>query len=310
MKIQINTYGGILGWVAHKYFSGFLINKWLKIQEHNRLKSTTEYVKYFIRQDVPPLFEMVEIETINRCNGECSFCPANKNEDKRPYKKMEKEVFEKIILELKDIDYQGEVLLEVNNEPLLDVRLTEFAKFVKKNLPECSLQIITNGTLLTKEKLNELAPYMDKIVINNYSERYLLNKNIKNVYLYAKNNLKHYNTEIEIRRRYVKEVLTNRAGTAPNKRKAADICIPCLYPFVGVTIFSNGNVGLCSNDCFEQTNFGNVAEERLLNIWNGQEMKKMREAISQGRKKYSFCKACDVIGIGTREKIASDEMGE
>ena len=50
------------------------------------------------------LFDHVEIETINRCNGICSFCPVNRKVDTREFKKMDKSVFEKIINELSDIN--------------------------------------------------------------------------------------------------------------------------------------------------------------------------------------------------------------
>ena len=44
-------------------------------------------IKYIKRYS---LFEEISIETINRCNGVCSFCPVNKNLDKREYHLMEK----------------------------------------------------------------------------------------------------------------------------------------------------------------------------------------------------------------------------
>lgn len=56
--------------------------EWNKIVENNRKKSDVRaYVKE-VEKDVP-LFEYVEIETINRCNGVCSFCPVNKLVDTR-----------------------------------------------------------------------------------------------------------------------------------------------------------------------------------------------------------------------------------
>ena len=44
-----------------------------------------------------PLFESIEIETINRCNGTCSFCPINRNDDTRILHKMSDELFYNII---------------------------------------------------------------------------------------------------------------------------------------------------------------------------------------------------------------------
>lgn len=309
MSIKISSFGGRVGWIAHKYLSRRLIPLWLWMTEKNRKRDTYTYVNRFINMKEAPLFKMVEIETVNRCNGTCSFCPANIHDESRPFQKMKAEVFYKIIDELKEIDYEGDVLLEVNNEPLIDSRLVEFANYIKENVTRCTVAIITNGTLLTVEKIIQLSKCMDRITINNYSEKYALNDNLRIVYDYIKKNPKEFeNIEIEIRRRYVKEVLTNRAGAAPNKRgEGHAVTIPCLYPFVGITIFPNGNVGLCSNDCFEKTNYGNVRDESLMSIWNGDKIRAARTAIASGRKNYEICRKCDVIGIGTREKLASEE---
>lgn len=306
MPVKIKSYGGIPGWVIHKYLSRQLIGPWLFLLQTLRRKSTERFVNSYIKMYTAPLFHMVEIETINRCNGKCAFCPSNVNSEKRPFKKMPEEVFKKIVSELKKLGYSGEVLLEVNNEPLIDVRLKKFASMLKTEVPSCKVGIITNGTLLTVDKLEDLKTVLDKIIINNYSKKYRLNGNISEIYNFIKKHEQQYkDIEIEIRRRYISEILTNRAGMAPNNKKASyNVTMPCLYPFVGITIFPDGVVGLCSNDCFEQTDFGNINEERMVDIWNGSKMKKARIAIAKGRKNYNFCKSCDVIGIGTREKIA------
>ena len=41
----------------------------------------------------------IEIETVNRCNNTCSFCPVNRNNDTRPYQKMTDEFFYSLIVE-------------------------------------------------------------------------------------------------------------------------------------------------------------------------------------------------------------------
>ena len=38
------------------------------------------------------LFSSVEIEIINRCNGECSFCPVNRYTDPRRLKRMDSQL--------------------------------------------------------------------------------------------------------------------------------------------------------------------------------------------------------------------------
>ncbi len=114
-----------------------------------------------------PLFNKIEIETINQCNNTCSFCPVNILKDKRIHQQMTMELFESIILQLVSLNYQGTINLFSNNEPLLDSLLLERLKFARKNLPNAYIFIYTNGLLMTPEKLIELLPYVDFIHINN-----------------------------------------------------------------------------------------------------------------------------------------------
>ena len=53
------------------------------------------------------IFKIIEIETINRCNNICSFCPVNKDNDIRKYQRMSNRVYEKLIDELSSINYSG-----------------------------------------------------------------------------------------------------------------------------------------------------------------------------------------------------------
>ena len=113
------------------------------------------------------LFNKIEIETINQCNNTCSFCPVNALKDKRVHQQMTMELFEKIILQLASLNYQGTINLFSNNEPLLDSLLLERLKFTRKNLRNVCIYIYSNGLLMTPEKLMELLPYVDFVHINN-----------------------------------------------------------------------------------------------------------------------------------------------
>ena len=44
----------------------------------------------------------VEIETLNRCNNDCSFCPVNRHDDTREFHKMSENMFYNIIEQLED----------------------------------------------------------------------------------------------------------------------------------------------------------------------------------------------------------------
>lgn len=64
----------------------------------------------------------------------------------------------------------------------------------------------------------------------------------------------------------------------------------CDRPMDQAVINSNGNVLICCRDWQEQNVLGNVYENTLLEIWQGKEMKKIQEFISN--KQYNLVKCC------------------
>ena len=130
---------------------------------------------------IPPI-NTIEIETINRCNNDCSFCPVNRNDDTRPFCKMSEELFKKIIDELAQNNYSGYISLFSNNEPLVDVRIFQFLKYAKDKLPNATHCMYTNGILLDDEKYIELVKYLDFLVIDNYDDDLKLLPNVSEIY--------------------------------------------------------------------------------------------------------------------------------
>ena len=55
-----------------------------RFRETRMEKQNDEAVKKYALDNMPQPCE-IEIETINRCNGICPFCPINANEPQRPY---------------------------------------------------------------------------------------------------------------------------------------------------------------------------------------------------------------------------------
>ena len=128
-KIKCVTYGGKAGWVLRKHFSQYTSWAYLEVQYLLRKSLFKSYIKLFetkFNENNTIMPCLISIETINRCNSSCAFCPANKNTDKRPFAKMEEGLFHKIIGELSDLEYDGYLNLYVNNEPFMDVRIEEW----------------------------------------------------------------------------------------------------------------------------------------------------------------------------------------
>ena len=186
MSVKYHNFGGVIGWNLQKYFPNLSSDSYLKLQRSTRNKLQQEYIDYFLSTEEPPMPLVVNLETINRCNSTCSFCTANKNAEKRPYKRMEDSLFYSIIDQLADWGYTGHLTLYGNNEPFLDTRIVEFHKYCREKLPHSFIFLSSNGLLLTVDKVKEIIPYVNQLIINNYCRDMKLHDNVKEIYEYAK----------------------------------------------------------------------------------------------------------------------------
>lgn len=308
MGIKINSFGGPLVWLFRKYNSNFTSKVMLNYAAKSYDKSIREYIEKFLKSEETPIFGNVMLETINRCNGTCAFCTANRYDEKRAYKKMEESLFNKIITELKELQFAGNIYFNVNNEPFIDNRILQFVKHAKENVPNAKNIIITNGTLLNIDKVDSMIGVVDELIINNYSKRYKLSEQISEIFKKIRGGGTRYQKiNIVINRRYSEEILATRAGKAPNKPKKNNrINNPCIYPYTDLVIFPDGEVGMCCNDCFEETHFGNVRDNSLVEVWNNEKFTDLRNKMRNGRDSYLFCKECDVVDAGGREKLIKE----
>ena len=241
-----------------------------------------------------PLFNQIEIETYNRCNGGCEFCPVSVKNDTREEKIMSESLFYKIIDELSNIDYHGCLSLFSNNEPFLDQRIMEFCQYVRQSVPHAKTHLYTNGTLLTLDIFIKVIEYLDELIIDNYNVELALTPNnlaIKN-YCEEHPELK---KKVTIFLRNPKEILEARGGQAPNKKKRELLSdVKCTHPFRQLIIRPDGKVSICCNDALGFTDMGDVSKDSLVDIWWGERFREVREKINAGgRGKVEFCRYCD-----------------
>jgi len=242
-----------------------------------------------------PLFSRVEIETINRCNASCTFCPVNKNADTRPHLKMTDDLFDKILNELHELKYSGTVALFANNEPFLDKRIEEFAKNTRTLLPEARIEIFTNGTVLKLSRFIEVIPYLDLMVIDNYNDDLKWHDTVKAIREYLDQNPEH-RAKVSIRMRRETALMSSRGGQAPNNSKKKPLPISCLLPFYHLYIRPDGKIGLCCVDALYKFTLGDVSVQSLKDVWYSENYTKIREKIREGRNTLEVCDCCDSYG--------------
>jgi len=270
-------------------FYRFLVSISLK-KFNNEIKSDQ---KLFFEER--PLFTHIEIETVNRCNNDCSFCPVNRHADIREYEKMEESLFEKIIDNLKDLQYDKDISFYSNNEPLLDDRIYDFIKYSKKSIPNARHILYSNGIMLNIKRYEKLfACGLDFLLIDNYSDDGKLIKSVQELYDYylINENINSDKTEIVLRRKT--ETLSNRGGTSPNGKESKTLNLSCYLPFKQLVIRPSGKVSLCCYDSYGKTDMGDLNKLSIEELWyGGKHFGILSHLYKKGRDGISICEKCD-----------------
>jgi len=240
------------------------------------------------------LFSKVEIETINRCNNDCSFCPVNRNCDTRAFKMMSRDLFLSIIRQLEELQYSGSLCLFSNNEPLLDKRIVEFHQIARRFLPNSYIYLYTNGELLTIEKFQKLMRCLDYIIIDNYSDDMSLINPIKIIKDFIISDTDNNYQERALIQSFRKNAIrSTRGGQANNRHNLYQRKSSCVLPFSQLVIRPDGKISLCCQDALGKYTLGDLAQQPVLDAWNGEEYWKMRNLILKGGHQIDLCRFCD-----------------
>jgi len=247
------------------------------------------HIKSLIRYGYWDFFNAFNIEINTSCNRRCSYCPNSlfergiiKNE-----KLMDINLYYKLINELAEIDFNGRISPHFYGEPLIDKRLTVLMKYTKEKLPKSKLVIISNGDALSIERFNELLDAgVDKFIITQHGES--MSENMKKIFDYLK---KYSNKRRRIEYNCISSYsLFNRGGMV--KLKAVSTIPRCAFPGNPVTIDHDGNVILCCNDYFSTVKFGNIKDQKILDIWFSEKYKNIRKQLRKEQYKLPICLKC------------------
>ena len=107
----------------------------------------------------------IEIQTISCCNSRCIVCPWSQIQDSVPRQSMSEYIWNKALEGISalapDIIYPYN-----NNEPLLDQKIESRILDIRSLSPRSHLEISTNGLLLTEKKSRFLVNNVDSILIS------------------------------------------------------------------------------------------------------------------------------------------------
>lgn len=252
------------------------------------------------------LFTQVYIETISLCNSACSFCPVSTTNNTRPLTYMEDRIFEKIVQNLVDLNFKGDIRPYDNNEPLLDKNIFERISYIKERLGDnVVINMETNGNLLTLQKVYKLFENgIDQLCINDYAANWA-------EYVFQNNNIRDILKKIDIGRvgrkvklvichRLKKQLLSDRSGKVTGRTMSLTEKYKfCDFPFLQMNINPKGDVFICCRDSYWDAIMGNIENNQLEEIWFGEKYTAVRRAFLDNKRVLAVCEKCKSNGTIT-----------
>lgn len=264
----------------------------------------------------------IEIETHSYCNRRCGYCPNVTGDRLTPNQRMREDRFDKIVRDLRDIDYDGILVLNSYNEPLYDRQIVDRIRTFSEAIPKASIEVYTNGDYLTPDYIEELAAaglrkmhisiHMNAADI--YSDDYAKKRidevsarsGIPAVYRVAKSHdfmiadLPHPILRIEARAVNYWKFGQNRGGLIPGIKDDFVRTQPCHFPFYHLIIGYNGNFVPCCHfrtDRQEHADYviGNIDHfESLFLAYTSAAAVSWRKSLVGFAEKAAPCRSCDV----------------
>lgn len=276
----------------------------------------------------------VFIEFTNRCNFRCSFCPESLPDyaaQAGGLHKLSRTLFSKVCDELLELGGVKVVRFYGLGETLLHPDAPEMiAEAVKKKI-SLRTELTTNGSMLTRTVSRRLVRSgLDYVRVSVYGTN---SKNMREFtqspiplsrimdnligfkiertradfdrpFLYAKMVTEDQNEAVKFRNLFENvvdelaiESLHNWTGEVHLTnvtRPVTKFCCPA--PFYMLKINADGLVNCCDADWRKETVVGNVAEETLKEIWNGERMRAFRLMhLEHRRGNNPACANCDFI---------------
>jgi len=249
-------------------------------------------------QRMTELFRAILIETRNSCTRTCWFCKFGQERQDVATWQMDWETIQKLLENLRDLQYGGRISWFNINEPLTDRRMVEIVKMTREYCPQAFVSLATNGDLLDDTLYNSLkASGLDVLGVSIYDD-----KTFEKVNKFADPQM------VLMDKRLVNEdMLENRGGGICRKMPAFERDRArfqnetCSRPFTMMVVNPRGQVVLCCDDMYGDVIMGDVHLQRLEQIWNNEKFSLYRDTMNrEGRHNLPLCNNCSYSGKGFR----------
>jgi len=261
------------------------------------VKDSLEYI------DEMPLPSVIEISESGTCNRVCSFCPRSDPSyiDKKEF--IESDLLHKLVAELADLNFRGLFVFSGFVEPMIDKNIYEHIKLVRRYLPYCEIEMVTNGDVLNVDRLKLLFDSgLSTLLISVYDGPDAADNFTRMIELAGVGSDK-----VILRHRYLPEsqsfgiTLNNRAGMMSNavfpiKAPSSPLSARCNYPHYTFFMDYQGDVLLCPHDWGKKKIVGNLKNQTFQEVWSGEVFDFFRKKLYEGDRSLEPCTMCDVHG--------------
>ncbi len=269
------------------------------------LNSTSEEKKQLFANNI----ELVFLELSSKCNRRCWFCPNTYIDRHSEQILMSDEVFNKVLLELKEVNYDADISLTYFNEPLLNINMEDRIREIKRILPNAKVHFNTNGDYLTRERLESLEKSgLDRVLVTHYidyaKDEWTYEGAVKAIeskaatldlipkFYTLPNNVtclaavKCGNLNVILHTQNMRTFGIDRGGALSDSEltKSESRWRLCYFPFSEVVIDYRGNIVVCSSfhtgvKAHQDFILGNVADDTIYDIFAGEKASKFRKAL-------------------------------
>ena len=255
---------------------------------HNRLRRWHHRRRYGV--DSSFMFDSVELEVNSMCNRKCSYCPNVSAQ--RPGGYMTESLFQKIIGDLAEMNFDGNISYHFYGEPLLDKRLFGFVEYTVRHVPKARPLIYSNGDFLTLDLFREYIQWgRTKFLITQHDNQ--MAPNLQEILSETS-----AEEQAHIVVTFANDIqMMNRSGLIKTMSVPAEpLEIPCDAPLATMVITMTGDVVLCCNDYYETEVIGSVATHSLQQVWCSEPFERFHNALSRGDRTASkLCASCDAV---------------
>ncbi len=267
---------------------------------------------------------LVSVETTNRCNAKCAFCPNSALKRKREI--MDDDLFRKIIEDCTEFPLQAiEPFLQ--GEPFVDPKIFDRLELIRSKLPETALRLYSNGAALTPKKadlLRELGADKLYISLNTIDpERYNrivglpFQRTMENITYLAGNHEKG-----KVADKIIVRLTATEETTTDEKKQFSSLCkglgvkpmISGLFNYKGdihsnlpvpnfpcehitrLDILVSGETTLCCMDQNGEYGWGSVRDKSVVEVYNGRRANHFR-TMQRSNKRHELppCDRCNLF---------------